>query len=78
MTPLNKLRQANKIVKEFCNKNWKKPHWVYVDFVEEDRFLSEIKDEKSVDIEKDSAEELAEFAIEKIVESSNLSNLIGF
>ena len=73
-----KLKKANEIVKGFCNKHWKSSHWIYIDFVKEDRFLDEIASETSVDIEKDSAEELAEFAIEQIDKGSGLSNLFGF
>jgi len=73
-----KLQKANEIVKKFVSDNFKRPHYAYIDFVEEDRFLTEIVGDKNVDIEKDTPEELAEYAIEQISKGCNMANLLGF
>ena len=73
-----KINKANEIVKEYCSNNFAKKSYPYIDFVNEDRFLDEIIKEENVDLKKDSAEELAEFAIEQIARHQNLSRLLGF
>ena len=76
-----KILEANKIVKEYCRDNYKSPHYVYTDFVEEDRFIKEIKSEQNsgeIKINEFDAEELAEYAIEQIESASSKASLIGF
>ncbi len=73
-----KLKKANNIVKRFVKHNFEKPHWVYMDFYIDDRFLNEIETDKYVNIDNWSEEELAGYAIEKIEEGSNRSAIFGF
>lgn len=73
-----KLKKANQLVKEWANDNFKEPHYVYIDFVKDDRFLNEIVDDKGIDVGKSTAEELADYAIENISKGANRANLLGF
>lgn len=73
-----KIESANLIVKEYVQSNYARPHYVYVDFYEGNRFIDEILSEEAIDIDKSSVEELAYFAIERIVEGANAASLLGF
>ena len=71
-----KLKKANDIVKKWAS-GFDKDLWIYIDFIEEDRFISEIIDERQVSIVKDSSKELAEFAIDEISASHGFNLLTG-
>lgn len=60
-----KLQEANNLIKKEIVERSDKNSWRYIDFVLEDRFLHEIKDD-DYNIEEHTAEEIAEYAIEHI------------
>lgn len=73
-----KIEKANIILKEMVKNDFKESSWVYIDFVKEDRFLNEIKNDKNINISESTSEELAEYAYEMIDNSNRLSNLFWF
>jgi hypothetical protein len=60
-----KLEQANEIVKEEVRYRSHKGTWQYIDFVEEDRFLIEIRSD-GFDVENHTAQEIADYAIDQV------------
>lgn len=73
-----KIEKANIILKEMVKNDFKESSWVYIDFVKEDRFLNEIKNDKNINISESTSEELAEYAYEMIDNSNRLSSLFWF
>lgn len=73
-----KIEKANIILKEMVKNDFKESSWVYIDFVKEDRFLNEIKNDKNINISESTSEELAEYAYEMIDNSNRLSTLFWF
>jgi len=73
-----KINLANEILKAYMIKNFHKESYPYIDFVVEDRFLSEIKADVNVSIPEMTAQDLSDYAIEQIEQSSSKSRLIGF
>ena len=43
---MEKLDKANEIIKKYIKKNYNNNDWRYIDFVNEDRFYDEIKQDK--------------------------------
>lgn len=74
----DKLQKANAIVKDFIKEEFDPSHWVYIDFVKEDRFISAINEDENIDISKCTSEELADYAIDNISKSAALYSFLGF
>lgn len=73
------LNKANELVKEYIAYHFVEKSYQYIDYVKENRFLDEIKRDKDVVIDNSTrSEDLAEYAIERIVQNANRSNLLGF
>ena len=72
----DKLTQALKIVKEFVSSEFEKTSWIYKDYYIDNRFMEEIQSDKEINIDKMDAQEIAEYAIDKINDASFNAKLI--
>jgi hypothetical protein len=64
-----KIREANSRLKhciELSEFSEKKYHWIWVDFINEDRFTTEIREDRRIDCEKATIEQMVLHACNKL------------
>lgn len=71
-----KLAEANTLLTRMITEAFAPDTWVYQDFVNENRFLSEAANDPDIEVINWSSEEIAEYAFDRINKSFGRSMLL--